>query len=164
GPRPAAPGAPRAAAPRMPGGRSPRGPGAGPRTTARAHRGVDGPRGSPRPSRRACVPSCSEGLGARDWGLGGRDSRFLADTGGPSPEPRGPALFRPRHHGAQRRPHLLDQVIVLLAAHALEVGTALAALLDPLTRERAALDVGQDLLHPGAHGGRDERGAAGVVA
>src|SRR5205085_2198190 len=64
-----------------------------------------------------------------------------------------------------RRPaHPLDQVVVLLTAHALEVGAALAALLDPFPREDAALDVRQDLLHSGADGGRDERRPARVIA
>src|SRR2546430_13619258 len=82
---------------------------------------------------------------------------FRSRLRAPSPESRSPAFFRPRHHGAQRRAHLLDQVVVLLTAHALEVGAALAALLDPFPREGAALDVGQDLLHSGADGGRNER-------
>jgi len=55
-------------------------------------------------------------------------------------------------------------MVVLLPAHALEVGTALAALLDPFPGEGPALDIGQDLLHPGADGGGDERRPARVIA
>src|SRR6266699_2293932 len=158
-----APGVPRAAAPRTPGVRSPRGPGAGPRTRAPVRRGAAGRRGRPRLCRTAFEASCSKGFGIRGSGLGTRHSGVFTESRVPNPESRLP-LLRPRHHGTQRRAHALDQMVVLLAAHALEVGTALPTFLDPFTGEGAALDIGQDLLHPGADGGRDEGRAAGVIA
>src|SRR5207245_7036089 len=60
---------------------------------------------------------------------------------------RGLSFLRPGHHGAQLRAHALDQVVVLLPPHPLEVRAATLALLDPLARERAALDVGENLSH-----------------
>src|SRR3989454_5772737 len=58
----------------------------------------------------------------------------------------------------------MERVVVPPPPHPLEVRAATLALLDPLARERAALDVGENLSHAGAHAGADERGPAGVIA
>src|SRR5437773_6064325 len=151
-----APAAPRGAARRRPGATSPRESDAGPRTGAPAPPPAAGePRARPTPSRTAYAGNSPRGHAL----LRPRGLRFgRAGRGGGLP------FLGPRHHGAELRPHTLDQVVVLLLAHPLEVRTALPTLRDPLAGERAALDVGEDALHLGPHRRGDQPGAARVVA
>src|SRR5437764_5045951 len=161
--RPSARGAarrgPPGAAPRTPGATSPRGRGAGPRTTAPAPPAAGGRRARPTPWRTGSAETSSRG-DVPAVPPAPRRRRALAWLG----RGRGLALLRPWHHGAELRPHALDEVVVLLLAHALEVGAPLPALGDPLAGERAAPDVGEDPLHLGPDRRGDQPGAAGVVA
>src|SRR2546422_790294 len=74
------------------------------------------------------------------------------------------ALFRPRHHRAQLGAHLLDRMLRAGLAQRLEPATPAAALGNPLAREAAGLDVGEDALHRRANFLRYDLGASGVVA
>src|SRR3954454_13500427 len=78
------------------------------------------------------------------------------------------ALFEfridPGHHRAQLLALHLDLVALALGAHALEVLLTGAVLGDPLARERAVLDFGEDVLHRLAGGVGDDPLAAREVA
>src|SRR5437667_420159 len=73
-------------------------------------------------------------------------------------------LLRPRHHGPQLGTHLLDRMLSAGLAQRLEPAAPAAALGDPLAREAAGLDVGEDALHRRANFRRYDLGASGVVA
>src|SRR5438552_15725341 len=73
-------------------------------------------------------------------------------------------LLRPRHHGPQLGAHLLDRMLRAGLAQRLEPSAPAAALGDPLAREAAGLDVGEDALHRRANFRRYDLGASGVVA
>src|SRR5438046_3520029 len=74
------------------------------------------------------------------------------------------ALFRPRHHRAQLGAHLFDRMLRAGLAQRLEPAAPAAALGDPLAREAAGLDVGEDALHRRANFRRYDLGASCVVA
>src|SRR6058998_199538 len=78
-------------------------------------------------------------------------------------QPRLP-LFSPRHHGPQFGAHLLDRMLRAGLAQRREPAAPAAALGDPLAREAAGLDVGEDALHRRANFRRYDLGASGVVA
>src|SRR5947207_11977053 len=78
-------------------------------------------------------------------------------------QPRFP-LLRPRHHRAQLGAHLLDRMLRARLAQRREPAAPAAALGDPLAREAAGLDVGEDALHRRANFRRYDLGASGVVA
>src|SRR5262245_21649829 len=69
-----------------------------------------------------------------------------------------------RHEAAQALADLLDRVLRLLAAGREEARLAGLVLGDPLLREGARLDVGEELLHGGARLGADHLLAGDVVA
>src|SRR2546428_8178516 len=78
-------------------------------------------------------------------------------------QPRFP-LLRPRHHRAQLGAYLLDRMLRARLAQRREPAAPAAALGDPLAREAAGLDVGDDALHRRANLRRYDLGASGVVA
>src|SRR4029077_6752929 len=155
-----APGAPPAATPRTPVATSLRGPDAGPRTGAPGPPGTDGRRARPRPCRAASAPSCPEGFGTRCLGRLTEGRSMLRPH---TTQPRFP-LFRPRHHRAQLGAHLLDRMLRAGLAQRREPAAPAPAFCDPLARETAGLDVGQNALHRGVNFRRYDLGAAGVVA
>src|SRR3712207_7413786 len=65
----------------------------------------------------------------------------------PTPLPRSELGLEPVHHRPQLLALHLDLVTGLLGAHAVEVLLARAVLGDPLARELARLDLGEDGLH-----------------
>src|SRR5207248_7413066 len=73
-------------------------------------------------------------------------------------------LLRPRHHGPQLGTHLLNRMLRARLAQRREPAAPAAALGDPLAREAAGLDVGEDALHRRANFRRYDLGASGVVA
>src|SRR5262245_44390823 len=76
----------------------------------------------------------------------------------------GASFSDPGHHRSQIGADLLDLVALLLLAQSLEVLLAGAVLRDPLPREVAGLDVGEDLLHRLPPLGTDHAWAPGEVA
>ncbi len=99
-------------------------------------------------------------FGTRASGIGGL-------VRAPGPEPGTPSrlpLFRPGHHGAQFGADLLDGMLRTRLAQCIEPPAPAAGLGDPLAREAAGLDVGQDTLHRGPHFLRHDLRAPGVVA
>src|SRR5206468_11639969 len=73
-------------------------------------------------------------------------------------------LLRPRHHGPQLGAHLLDRMLRAALAQRREPAAPAAALGNPLAREAAGLDVGEDALHRRANFRRYDLGASCVVA
>src|SRR5213592_2454500 len=73
-------------------------------------------------------------------------------------------LLRPRHHRAQLGAHLLDRMLCARLAQSRAPAAPAATLGDPLAREAAGLDVGEDALHRRANFRRYDLGASGVVA
>src|SRR5712664_3689584 len=73
-------------------------------------------------------------------------------------------LFRPGHHSAQLGADLLDGMLRARLAQCLEPPAPAAGLGDPLPREAAGLDVGQNTLHRGAHFRRHDLRTPGVIA
>src|SRR5205814_6457173 len=71
-------------------------------------------------------------------------------------------LLRPRHHGPQLGTHLLNRMLRARLAQRREPAAPAAALGDPLAREAAGLDVGEDALHRRANFRRYDLGASGV--
>src|SRR5256885_6600523 len=77
--------------------------------------------------------------------------------------PRFPLLC-PRHHGAQLGADLLDRMLRAGLAQRLEPAASAPALGDPLPREAAGLDIGQDALHRRANLRCHDLRAPGVIA
>src|SRR5207249_4183015 len=73
-------------------------------------------------------------------------------------------LLRPRHHGPQLGTHLLNRMLRARLAQRREPAASAVALGNPLAREAAGLDVGEDALHRGANFRRYDLGASCVVA
>src|SRR5665647_1910020 len=75
-----------------------------------------------------------------------------------------PALVDPAHHAAQLFADGLDKMLLALALQRVEHGAVGLVLEDPLARELAALDLGEQLAHGVAHVLVDDARAAREVA
>ena len=96
-------------------------------------------------------------ISRRPWPRGGASALFLRYSGFF-------LLLQERHHLAQFAAHFFDGLIAGSFAHGQELVAAGFVFVDPLAREFAGLDFGQDLLHLGAHMLVDDARAAGVIA
>src|SRR5665811_1462528 len=74
------------------------------------------------------------------------------------------ALVDPAHHAAQLFADGLDEMLLALALQGVEHGAVGLVLEDPLAREFAALDLGEQLAHGVAHVLVDDARAAREVA